>query len=184
MIYLDKSQLILQIRANPSDPQLYELWYCPNCRLTVAAGGIFPTLEQQTSHAGHALVWLPGQDSPLPGFPAQGHIRHWLETNRPDLTIARYAQLECYAATTGSGNWVWLLHGPEQTGWLRYLNNYLERLALSWLEALNGQPSEFFPEPARLWWGNRLQPGKWQFGWSNSTHPYEQFSELINPALI
>ncbi len=147
----DKNEVILNIRANPADPEIFELFYCADCGQLVACGGLFPMVEQQTEHIGHNLARLPGQDSALPGYPVQGHIRYWLESYRPALSPERYNQLYEYASTTGSQNWVWLLGGPEQTNWLAYLNDYLDRLAEAWLDGLEGRTSTFFPDLTHLW---------------------------------
>ncbi len=163
----EQSQLILQVRANPNDAGIFEMYYCIACRTIVAAGGLFPPLDQQTEHTGHPLAWVPAQDSLLPPHPAAGHILYWLTGFRGQLTPERFTELANYAPTTNSGNWVWLLRGPEQTDWLAYLDQYLERLSESWRLALNGQPSEFFLTPAQLWVDQHPAAGI-QFIWPGS----------------
>lgn len=126
-------ELILQIRSNPADPDIYEFYYCIDCVNFLAAGGLFPPLTKQTAHIGHKMVWLPSQDS---FAPTGGHILHWLEQYKVKLTTERYQELRQYASTTNSGNWVWVVKGDEQRAWLAYLQVYLEDLAQTWLNEL------------------------------------------------
>lgn len=149
--YIDRRQLNLHIRANPADPQIFELSYCATCNRFVPGSGLFPPVEAQPEHSGHALAWLPAVDSPLPPYPSEGHIQHWLAVYGPQLNPAQRRELQNYATVTGSLNWVWLLKGDEQADWLAYLNQYLENLMEAWLAALDGRASAFFPQPATVW---------------------------------
>ena len=180
VITLDKDQIILQFRANPNDEAIFELFYCPACHAVVSASGLFPAVTDQLAHAGHRLAWLPAQDSPLPPLPPDGHIQHWLESYRPRLDPARYAELAMCAPTINSGNWVWVLQGSEQTDWLAYLADYLERLAQGWLDALNGLPSDFFPIAAAVWRTSgqiRSNGANFSFRWAD----HKQIQPVSNP---
>jgi hypothetical protein len=184
-LQLNKAEVIRQIRVNPADPELYELYYCSSCNLFVAANGLFAALSNQPEHQGHWLAWLPGQDSFLSG--SNGHILDWLQLYRPYLTPTRYAQLQQYAAITSSANWVWILQGAEQQNWLRYLDTYLSELADSWLLALNGETSKFFGEPATIWIEHRPEnSGEFQrpgFEWDvTRADPLENFLTLLSPS--
>ena len=127
-------ELILQIRSNPADSDIYEFYYCIDCVNFLAVGGLFPPLAEQSTHKGHKIAWLPGQDS---FAPAGGHILHWLEQYKANLTTVRHQELMEYAPTTNSGNWVWVVKGDEQRAWLAYLQAYLENLAQTWLNELS-----------------------------------------------
>ncbi len=148
---IDRNQLILNLRSNPADPEIFEFFFCADCRHFVTTNGLFPPLARQPKHAGHRLAWLPNPDSHLPPHPPQGHILHWLENYRPNLSEERYRQLLAYATTTTSENWVWVVTDKEQADWLAYLNDYIEQLTDSWLAALDYKASGFFPEPAKIW---------------------------------
>ena len=167
-IRINKSDLVMQIRANPADPQLFELFYCPVCREFVAAGGLFPALAGLTRHREHALAAIPGQDSPLTEEARTGLMLSWLDTYRWQLSSERYQELSAQASHTNSGNWVWLLRGVEQASWLAFLDRYLDRLAESWLEALNGRISALFPVPGAIWHNRPFDTGE-QFDWDEST---------------
>ena len=150
LIELDRAYLILYIRANPDDPQLFQLYFCADCGQFVPLEGLFPALTSDPGHPGHRLAWLPGQDSVPPG-PPEGLVRRWLDEYRPLIAPDRFNSLSELAGMTGSSNWVWVLHGPEQDAWLAFLETYLQTLAGQWLLALAGQSSCFFPEPGRVW---------------------------------
>ncbi len=152
LVQLDKPAVILQMRANPADKEIYEFFYCVDCQAFVTAGGLLTPLEQQSEHLGHRVAWMPGQDSFLAN-PRNGHIFTWLERFQPFLSEIRYEELCSYAHTTDSGNWVWLLSGAEQSHWLAFLADYLDSLAEDWLAALNGKASGFFPAPQTFWRG-------------------------------
>ena len=164
---INKQDLLMQIRANPADPQLFELFYCPDCGEFVAGGGLFAPASSLRKHRAHALAVLPGQDSPLSGEARFGLIQSWLENYRPDLTIERYLELLSQSSRTNSGNWVWLLRGAEQVNWLAYLNFYLDRLSESWLAALNGEASIFYPVPGDIWRNRPYVSGE-QFQWDEA----------------
>ncbi|HEX2914409.1 MAG TPA: hypothetical protein VH186_26655 [Chloroflexia bacterium] len=175
-----KEELILKIEANPADKEIFELYFCSDCRQFVAAWGLFPPLSLQPAHSEHLLIALPGLDSNLPLYPVEGHILHWLESFRNRLDYRRYAELKNYAATCGSSNWVWVLRGVEQTSWLNYLDIYLNRLADDWLDALNGKASFSFPDPSKIWFdgqGRNAHPPELQFNW-------ESASPILNEALL
>jgi hypothetical protein len=169
-IRINKPALLIQIRANPADPQLFELYFCPVCREFVAAGGLFPALWSQARHQGHPLAEIPGQDSPITVEARTGLILAWLEHYRLNLTAGRYLELLGHSSHTNSGNWVWLLRGAEQVGWLDYLDAYLDRLAESWLAALNGRASALFPAPGAIW-HNRPFDAADQFDWDEVSRP-------------
>lgn len=180
-IRINRQELILQIRANPADPQLFELYYCPACQAFVAAGGLFPALSGLTRHRDHSLAEIPGQDSPITGEARTGHILTWLENYRFNLTAERYQELLDLSPHTNSGNWVWLLRGAEQVDWLAYLTGYLDRLAESWLAALNAQVSALFPVPGAVWYNRPYISGE-QFAWDEATLPLAESDYYrINP---
>ena len=170
-ITINRPELLMQIRANPADPQLFELFYCPECGEFVAGGGLFASAASLRKHRAHALAVLPGQDSPLSGETRPGLIPGWLESYRPHLTPERHRELSSHSSRTNSGNWVWLLRGAEQDDWLAYLNRYLDRLSESWLAALNGEASHFYPAPDRIW-RNRPFAGDEPFQWDEAFSPY------------
>lgn len=167
---INKQDLIMQIRANPADPQLFELYFCPTCQKFVAAGGLFPALAEQVAHRAHSLAVIPAQDSPLTAEARAGLILSWLESYRLKLPVERYRDLLRQASYTNSGNWVWVLRGDEQTGWLAFLNRYLDRLAESWLEALNGRSSDLFPAPGAIWRNFPFDTGT-AFAWDEAALP-------------
>lgn len=170
----------MQIRANPADPQLFELFYCPVCREFVAAGGLFPALSGQTRHRGHSLAEIPGQDSPLTPEARTGLILAWLGAYRFKLSAERYQELLGRSSHTNSGNWVWLLRGAEQADWLAYLTAYLDRLSESWLAALNGQASELC-----ITWHNRPFDPAERFGWDETAlSKAERNYSTINPLSV
>lgn len=174
-ISLNRQELMLQIQANPVDPELMQLYYCVDCRRCLASGGLFPAL----SHHGHALADLPGLDSCAP---AEGHIGYWLKTNRADFDESDYARLFELSRTTNAGNWVWLLRGTMQQHWLTYLSRHIERLAEEWIMALNGQPSGTYPEPKSVWF--REQPVQLVFKWQEDADIYQSLLNPINPVLV
>ncbi len=176
-IRINKQDLLLQIRANPADPQLFELFYCPDCGEFVAGGGLFAPASSLRKHQAHALAVLPGQDSPLSGEARLGLIQTWLEIYRGDLTMERYLELLNQSSRTNSGNWVWLLRGAEQANWLAYLNRYLDRLSESWLAALNGEASTFYPVPGHIWHNGPYVTGE-QFQWDEAFLPHAE-SEIF-----
>ena len=176
-IRINKQDLLMQIRANPADPQLFELFYCADCGEFAAGGGLFAPASSLRKHRAHALAVLPGQDSPLSGETGPGLIPGWLESYRCNLTIERYHELLSQSSRTNSGNWVWLLRGAEQAGWLAYLNLYLDRLSESWLAALNGVASTYYPVPENIW-RNRPYVGGEQFQWAEAFLPQAE-SELL-----
>ena len=163
-IGINRQDLLMQIRANPADPQLFELFYCPDCGEFVAGGGLFAPVPSLRKHRAHSLAVLPGQDSPLSREAWQGLISNWLESYRPNLTLERYHELLSQSSRTNSGNWVWLLRGAEQVNWLAYLNLYLDRLSESWLAALNGEASLFYPVPGDIWRNRPFVSGE-RFEW-------------------
>ncbi len=183
-IRINKQDLLLQIRANPADPQLFELYYCPVCWEFVAAGGLFPAPSGLTKHGDHSLAALPGQDSPLTSEARTGLILSWLETYRSNLSVERYQELILQGTHTNSGNWVWLLRGAEQVDWLAYLAVYLDRLAESWLAALNGQVSALFPTPSAVWRNRPFDTGE-PFDWDKASLPLtESIYVRINPLSV
>ncbi len=183
-IRINKATLVMQIRANPADPQLFELYFCPVCGEFVAAGGLFPALSSLTGHQGHPLAEIPGQDSPLTQEARTGLILDWLAHYRLNLTSGRYLELLAHSSHTNSGNWVWLLRGAEQVGWLDYLAAYLDRLAESWLAALNGQASALFPTTGAIWHNRPFEAGG-PFGWleGDRTQAERNYSR-INPLSV
>lgn len=183
-IRINRQALLLQIRANPADPQLFELYYCPVCREFVAAGGLFPAPSALTKHRDHSLAALPGQDSPLTGEARNGLIPSWLETYRLNLPVERYRELVAQGSHTNSGNWVWLLRGAEQVDWLAYLSVYLDRLAEGWLAALNCRVSALFPTPGVVWRNRPFDTGE-PFDWDEASLPLtESIYARINPLSV
>jgi hypothetical protein len=183
-IRINKQDLLLQIRANPADPQLFELYYCPVCRDFVAVGGLFPALSGLTRHRDCPLAVLPGQDSPLTKEARTGLIQSWLESYRLKLSVTRYQELICHGSHTNSGNWVWLLRGDELADWLAYLTLYLDQLAESWLAALNGQASALFPKPGAIWHNRPFDTGE-PFNWDDATLPLAEGNyNRINPLSV
>ena len=183
-IKINKQDLLMQIRANPADPQLFELFYCPECGEFVAEGGLFAPVSSLRKHQTHALAVLPGQDSPVSGEARCGLIPAWLESYRPRLAAERYHELLSHSSRTNSGNWVWLLRGAEQVNWLAYLNLYLDRLSESWLAALNGEASPFYPVPGDIWRNRPYASGEW-FQWDDASLAYagsEHFRIGLHPA--
>lgn len=176
---INKQELLLQIRANPADPQLFELYYCPDCGDFVAGGGLFAPASSLRKHQAHSLAVLPGQDSPLSGETQLGLIPSWLESYRSSLSSERYLELLSHSSRTNSGNWVWLLRGGEQADWLSYLNVYLDRLSESWLAALNGEASTFYPFPGRIWHNRPAASGEY-YQWDEASllHPTSEFSRI------
>lgn len=185
LISLSKKELIRQIRANPADPEVFQIFYCADCQQYITAGGLFVTLEKQLEHSGHAVAWLPGQDSFANSGGSNGHVANWLQLYQPRLETLRYEQLAFYASTViNSDNWVWFLQGAEQRDWLTYLDDYLNRLADAWLASLNGQPSHFFPASHNVWplMGGQ---GRWYFDWKSvDADPVEELLKLINPGVV
>lgn len=167
-IRINRQDLLMQIRANPADPQLFELFYCPACGEFAAGGGLFAPVAGLRKHRAHPLAVLPAQDSPLSGETRQGLILSWLENYRPHLAAQRYHELLGHSSRTNSGNWVWLLRGGEQVNWLAYLNLYLDRLSESWLAALNGEASALYPVPGEVW-RNCPPPAGERFQWEDAS---------------
>ncbi len=165
-ICLDKAQIILTIRANPADPAIYEVFYCPECRLFVAANGPFPP---PLTH-GHALARLPGLDTSFPV--ANQLVLDWLESYKLDLAPARYQQLLQEAGKISSNNWVWILQGVEQKHWLAYLDKYLDYLAEVWLSELNAEFSSI--------WLNLVKMQPYQFEWSLTKTEPTSVQDFLN----
>jgi hypothetical protein len=129
---LDREETLLNIKVNPNDPALYQMYWCADCERFVTLGALHP--HEAVRHAGHRLAWLPGVDEVAPGFRLQ-HMAGWLE--RTPLTPERRSWLQTVAVQTDTLNWAWVLNETEQTDWFEYLDGFLDRLADDWLDALN-----------------------------------------------
>lgn len=157
---LDREETLLNIKVNPNDPALYEMYWCADCERFVALGALHP--HEAVLHAGHRFAWLPGVDEVAPGIRLE-HMAVWLEGK--SFTPARREWLTQVISQTDTLNWAWVLDEAEQTDWFEYLEGFLDRLADEWLDALNGKSSrrvwqvETPPEGTSFFWADEATQG-------------------------
>lgn len=157
-ILLDRDAVLLKIKANQGDPLLFQTFFCVDCAAFVELGALFPL--NQRFHAAHCLAWLPSVDEYAPGQRID-HISHWLEHTL--LAPERKRWLQQMAKQVTTLNWVWVCTLDEHSLWLDYLEDYLEKVADSWLAALNGADSPYIA--ARSTW-HSYPFGSVRFGWA------------------
>lgn len=157
-ILLDRDTVILKIKANQGDPALFQTFFCADCASFVELGALFPL--NQRLHAGHRVAWLPSVDEYAPGQRID-HVQHWIE--HTVLTPERKERLYQMADQVTTLNWVWVCSVDEHKLWLDYLEDYLERLADSWLAALNGADGAYISARS-IWYSYPF--GSVRFRWA------------------
>lgn len=160
LILLDRELTLLKIKANPTDPILFQTYYCAECADFISIGGLFPTASIQ--HQEHRWAWLPSADEYAPGQTAN-LIAKWLA--KTDLTPARRRWLS-EVPTRNAMNWAWVCNENEYLDWAEFLDTYLDELVESWLDALNGKDSPLLAAHT-IWQSGR--PEHIRFRWSEDS---------------